>query len=153
MPPKMKFLKDHLNKWESLAEKSGKEWDHFSVEVRNEWSCRLTGGVYQLMWLVYIFGFNNLISKQQVMEVGPLKRMESGCIPSSTEKVWKNKECLEKPTLKNILHRGRKERTFSVSASALIEGGEKFSIENLWSVVSPHEGVGTEFTHLGPEKP
>lgn len=86
------------------------------------------------------------------MEVGLLKRMELGCIFFFIEKVWKNKECLEKFILKNIFYRGRKERIFLVLVSVLIEGGEKFFIENLWFVVSFYEGVGIEFIYLGFEK-
>ena len=45
------------------------------------------------------------------------------------------------------------EKTFSISALALVESGEKVALENLWFKVSPHERLGTEFTHLEPEKP
>lgn len=45
------------------------------------------------------------------------------------------------------------EKTFSISALALVESGEKVALENLWFKVTLHERLGIEFTHLEPEKP
>lgn len=124
----------------SLAKKSGRGWDHHSVDMRTQWGYKLPWGMYNPCdWLIFLFltisSVRGRCQKKPWPNEGQGVRLDN---PSP----WMKYEIM-KDAWKTCHHRGRKEpQRFQFGIGFCGKGGEKVTFETLWPQVHPYEGLG-----------